>query len=83
MNKQLLSKTGLILAVILFIAFIIVVNGNFKSARVDLPEDNVKVLLFRAGSSGFAIIESLCSTRSGAVDGISTRLRRHDSGQNY
>jgi len=44
MNKQLLSKTGLILAVILFIAFIIVVNGNFKSARVDLTEDKLYTL---------------------------------------
>ncbi|MDO8826821.1 Gldg family protein [Methylophaga sp.] len=44
MNKQLLSSTGLILAVILFIAFIIVVNGNFKSARVDLTEDKLYTL---------------------------------------
>lgn len=44
MNKQLLSKTGLILAIILFIAFIIVVNGNFKSARVDLTEDKLYTL---------------------------------------
>lgn len=44
MNKQLLSKTGLILAIILFIAFNIVVNGNFKSARVDLTESNLYTL---------------------------------------
>jgi len=44
MNKQLLSTTGLILAIILFIAFNIVVNGNFKSARVDLTEDNLYTL---------------------------------------
>ncbi|HAO23770.1 MULTISPECIES: Gldg family protein [unclassified Methylophaga] len=44
MNKQLLSSTGLVLAVILFIAFIIVVNGNFKSARVDLTEDKLYTL---------------------------------------
>lgn len=44
MNKQLLSSTGLILAVILFIAFIIVVNGNFKSARVDLTENKLYTL---------------------------------------
>lgn len=44
MNKQLLSTTGLLLAIILFIAFNIVVNGNFKSARVDLTEDNLYTL---------------------------------------
>ena len=44
MNKQLLSATGLILAIILFVSFNIVVNGNFKSARVDLTEDNLYTL---------------------------------------
>ena len=44
MNKQLLSTTGLLLAIILFISFNIVVNGNFKSARVDLTEDNLYTL---------------------------------------
>ncbi len=44
MNKQLLSTTGLVLAVILFIAFNVVVNGNFKSLRVDLTEDNLYTL---------------------------------------
>lgn len=44
MNKQLLSTTGLILAVILFMSFIIVVNDNLKSARVDLTEDQLYTL---------------------------------------
>lgn len=44
MKKQLLSTTGLLLAIILFIAFNIVVNGNLKSARVDLTEDNLYTL---------------------------------------
>lgn len=44
MKKQLLSTTGLILAIILFISFNIVSNGNFKSARVDLTEDNLYTL---------------------------------------
>jgi ABC-type uncharacterized transport system involved in gliding motility auxiliary subunit len=44
MKKQLLSTSGLILAIILFISFNIVVNGNFKSARVDLTEDNLYTL---------------------------------------
>ncbi|MEX0615385.1 MAG: Gldg family protein, partial [Methylophaga sp.] len=44
MNKQLLSTTGLILAIILFVSFIIVVNGNLRSARVDLTQDNIYTL---------------------------------------
>jgi len=44
MKKQLLSTTGLLLAIVLFISFNIVVNGNFKSARVDLTEDNLYTL---------------------------------------
>ena len=44
MNKQLLSTTGLVLAIILFIAFNVVVNGNFKSLRVDLTQDNLYTL---------------------------------------
>lgn len=44
MNKQLLSTTGLILAVILFLSFIIVMNDNLKSARVDLTEDQLYTL---------------------------------------
>lgn len=44
MNKQLLSTTGLILAIILFIAFNIVTTGNLKSARVDLTADNLYTL---------------------------------------
>ncbi|MDT8311306.1 MAG: Gldg family protein [Methylophaga sp.] len=44
MNKQLLSTTGLILAIILFVSFIIVVNGNLRSARVDLTQDNLYTL---------------------------------------
>jgi ABC-type uncharacterized transport system involved in gliding motility auxiliary subunit len=44
MKKQLLSTTGLLLAIVLFISFNIVVNGNLKSARVDLTEDNLYTL---------------------------------------
>lgn len=44
MNKQLLSTTGLILAIILFVSFNIVVNGNLKSARVDLTENELYTL---------------------------------------
>ncbi len=44
MNKQLLSKTGLILAIILFVSFIIVVNNNLQSARVDLTQDQLYTL---------------------------------------
>ncbi len=55
MNKQLLSTTGLILAIILFIAFNIVVNGNFKSARVDLTEDN----LYTLSEGSLNILESM------------------------
>jgi len=55
MSKQLLSTAGLVLAVILFLSFNIVTNGNLKSARVDLTEDNLYTL--SAGSMN--IIESL------------------------
>ena len=55
MNKQLLSTTGLLLAIILFIAFNIVVNGNFKSARVDLTEDN----LYTLSEGSLNILESI------------------------
>lgn len=44
MNKQLLSTVGLLLAVILFLSFNIVSNGNLKSARIDLTEDNLYTL---------------------------------------
>ena len=44
MNKQLLSKTGLILAIVLFVSFIIVVNNNLRSARVDLTQDQLYTL---------------------------------------
>jgi ABC-type uncharacterized transport system involved in gliding motility auxiliary subunit len=44
MNKQLLSTTGLILAVILFLSFNIVTNGNLKSSRIDLTEDKLYTL---------------------------------------
>lgn len=55
MNKQLLSTTGLILAVILFISFNIVSNGNLKSSRIDLTEDN----LYTLSQGSLNIIESL------------------------
>ncbi|MCX4193694.1 Gldg family protein [Methylophaga sp. OBS1] len=55
MNKQLLSTTGLLLAIILFIAFNIVVNGNFKSARVDLTEDN----LYTLSEGSINVLESM------------------------
>ncbi len=44
MNKQLLSTLGLVLAVILFIAFNIVTNGNLKTARIDLTQDKLYTL---------------------------------------
>jgi ABC-type uncharacterized transport system involved in gliding motility auxiliary subunit len=44
MNKQLLSTTGLILAILLFLSFNIVTNGNLKSARIDLTEDQIYTL---------------------------------------
>jgi len=44
MNKQLLSTVGLILAVILFISFNIVSNGNLKSSRIDLTADKLYTL---------------------------------------
>ncbi|PHS33001.1 MAG: gliding motility protein GldG [Methylophaga sp.] len=55
MNKQLLSTTGLILAIILFVSFTIVTNGNFKSARIDLTEDQ----LFTLSEGTLNILESL------------------------
>ncbi|MFW5450214.1 MAG: Gldg family protein [Methylophagaceae bacterium] len=55
MNKQLLSTTGLVLAVILFLSFNIVTNGNLKSARVDLTEDQ----LYTLSDGTLNIIESL------------------------
>ena len=55
MNKQLLSTTGLILAIILFLSFNIVTNGNFKSARIDLTEDQ----LYTLSDGTLNIIESL------------------------
>lgn len=55
MKKQLLSTTGLLLAVVLFIAFIIVVNGNLSSARVDLTEDR----LYTLSDGTLNILESL------------------------
>jgi len=55
MNKQLLSTAGLILAVILFLSFNIVTNGNLKSARVDLTEDR----LYTLSEGSLNIIESL------------------------
>ncbi|AFJ02605.1 gliding motility protein GldG [Methylophaga frappieri] len=44
MNKSVLSKTGLALAVVLFVSFIIVVNENLRSFRVDLTEDKLYTL---------------------------------------
>lgn len=44
MNKQLLSTTGLVLAIILFLSFNIVTNGNFKSSRIDLTESKLYTL---------------------------------------
>ncbi len=44
MNKQLLSTAGLILAIVLFLSFNIVTNGNLKSARIDLTEDQLYTL---------------------------------------
>jgi len=55
MNKQLLSTAGLILAVILFLSFNIVTNGNFKSSRVDLTQDK----LYTLSDGSLNIIESL------------------------
>lgn len=55
MNKQLLSTVGLVLAIILFVSFNIVTNGNLKSARVDLTEDN----LYTLSQGSLNIIESL------------------------
>ncbi|EEF79345.1 Gldg family protein [Methylophaga thiooxydans] len=55
MNKQLLSTAGLLLAIILFVSFNIVINGNFKSARVDLTEDN----LYTLSKGSLNILESI------------------------
>ena len=55
MNKQLLSTTGLVLAVILFLSFNIVTNGNFKSSRIDLTDDR----LYTLSEGSLNIIEAL------------------------
>src|SRR5690554_6124245 len=55
MNKHLLSSTGLILAIVLFVAFNIVVNGNLKSMRADLTEDS----LYTLSEGTLNIIESM------------------------
>lgn len=55
MNKQLLSTTGLVLAIILFMSFNIVSNGNLKSARIDLTEDK----LYTLSQGSLNIIESI------------------------
>lgn len=55
MNKQLLSTAGLLLAVILFLSFNIVTNGNLKSARIDLTEDQ----LYTLSDGTLNIIDSL------------------------
>lgn len=55
MNKQLLSTLGLILAIILFLSFNIVTNGNLKSARIDLTQDK----LYTLSEGTLNIIESL------------------------
>jgi len=55
MTKHLLSTAGLILAVTLFLSFNIVSNGNLKSARVDLTQDN----LYTLSEGSLNIIQSL------------------------
>lgn len=55
MNKQLLSTAGLVLAIILFLSFNIVTNGNFKSSRIDLTEDQ----LYTLSDGSLNIIEAL------------------------
>ena len=55
MNKQLLSTTGLVLAIILFLSFNIVTNGNFKASRIDLTEDQ----LYTLSEGSINIIEAL------------------------
>jgi ABC-type uncharacterized transport system involved in gliding motility auxiliary subunit len=55
MNKQLLSTTGLVLAIILFLSFNIVTNGNLKSSRIDLTEDQ----LYTLSEGSLNIIEAL------------------------
>jgi len=55
MNKHLLSTTGLVLAIILFVSFNIVLNGNLKSARIDLTENN----LYTLSDGSLNILESL------------------------
>jgi ABC-type uncharacterized transport system involved in gliding motility auxiliary subunit len=55
MNKQILSTFGLVLAIILFLSFNIVTNGNLKSARIDLTEDN----LYTLSEGSLNIIRSL------------------------
>jgi len=55
MNKQLLSTAGIVLAIILFLSFNIVTNGNLKSARIDLTEDQ----LYTLSDGTLNILESL------------------------
>ena len=55
MNKQLLSTAGLVLAIILFLSFNIVINGNFKASRIDLTEDQ----LYTLSDGSLNIIEAL------------------------
>jgi len=55
MNKQILSTLGLVLAIILFLSFNIVINGNLKSARLDLTQDN----LYTLSDGSLKIIQSL------------------------
>lgn len=55
MKRQLLSTSGLLLAVVLFISFIIVVNGNLRSARIDLTQDS----LYTLSEGSLNIIEAL------------------------
>ncbi|OUR64822.1 gliding motility protein GldG [Methylophaga sp. 42_25_T18] len=55
MNKQLLSTAGLVLAIILFLSFNIVTNGNFKASRIDLTESQ----LYTLSDGSLNIIEAL------------------------
>ncbi len=55
MNKQLLSTTGLVLAIILFLSFNIVTNGNLKSSRIDLTESK----LYTLSEGSLNILEAL------------------------
>ena len=55
MNKQLLSTVGLVLAIILFLSFNIVTNGNLKSSRIDLTESK----LYTLSEGSLNILEAL------------------------